>query len=233
MPGKFGVVVFPGSNCDYDCYYMLRNHFSSPCRFIWHEETDISDIDCVVLPGGFSYGDYLRTGCIASFSPVIQSLREHVDKGKPVIGICNGFQILVESKILPGAFIRNSSLTFVCKWTNVVTENSDTPFTGSIGKGEVLRIPVANGEGSYYLDKENLNRLKEYSGIVLRYSDSEGNPTPESNPNGSVENIAGICNPQGNVLGIMPHPERSYEPELGSSDGEAIFRSVISWLEHN
>lgn len=230
---RFGVVVFPGSNCDYDCYYMLKNHFSQPCKFLWHEETGISDVDCIVLPGGFSYGDYLRTGCIASFSPIIEPIKEHAARGKPVIGICNGFQILVESKILPGAFIRNSSLTFVCKWTNVVVENTNTPFTKGLEKGDVLRIPVANGEGSYYLDKESLESLDKYEGIVLRYSDDKGSPTGESNPNGSVDNIAGICNPEGNVLGIMPHPERSYEKLLGSTDGARIFRSVISWLEHN
>lgn len=230
---RFGVVVFPGSNCDYDCYYMLKNHFSQPCRFLWHEETDISDVDCIVLPGGFSYGDYLRTGCIASFSPIIDPIKEHAAKGKPVIGICNGFQILVESKILPGAFIRNSSLTFVCKWTDVVVENTNTPFTKGLQMGDVLRIPVANGEGSYYLDKDNLESLDRYDGVVLRYSDEKGNPTRESNPNGSVDNIAGIRNPEGNVLGIMPHPERSYEKLLGSSDGAGIFRSVISWLEDN
>lgn len=228
---SFGVIVFPGSNCDYDCYYMIKNHFSQSCRFVWHEETDIDDIDCVVIPGGFSYGDYLRTGCIASFSPVIDPLRKHAGSGKPVIGICNGFQVLVESKILPGAFLRNSSLTFVCKWTNVVVENTETPFTKELKKGDVLKIPVANGEGSYYLDDESLRTLNDDHRVVFRYSDEKGNIYEESNPNGSVENIAGICNPGCNVLGIMPHPERSYEKLLGSDDGEKIFRSVISWLE--
>lgn len=228
---SFGVIVFPGSNCDYDCYYMIKNHFSRSCRFVWHEETDIDDIDCVVIPGGFSYGDYLRTGCIASFSPVIDPVRQHAESGKPVIGICNGFQVLVESKVLPGAFIRNSSLTFVCKWTNVVVENTETPFTRELKKGDILKIPVANGEGSYYLDEENLRILNDESRVVFRYSDEKGNISGESNPNGSVENIAGICNPGCNVLGIMPHPERSYEKLLGSDDGEKIFRSVISWLE--
>ena len=232
MP-SFGVVVFPGSNCDHDCYYMIRNHFSQPCRFVWHEETNINDIDCIVLPGGFSYGDYLRTGCIASYSPVIESVRTHAEKGKPVIGICNGFQILVESKILPGAFIRNSTLTFVCKWTYVVVENNNTPFTAGLERGDVLRIPVANGEGSYYLDEQNLSEMKKRSGVVLSYADKNGKKTVESNPNGSVENIAGICSDKGNVVGIMPHPERSYDTIQSSIDGAGIFGSVISWMKQN
>lgn len=231
MP-DFGIVVFPGSNCDHDCFYMIENHFSRTCRYVWHKETDVSDVGCVVLPGGFSYGDYLRTGCIASFSPVIESIRRHAEKGKPVIGICNGFQILVESGMLPGAFLRNSSLTFVCKWTDIIVENTDTPFTGMMRKGEVLRIPVANGEGNYYLDKESLYTVKRNSQVVFRYCEPDGTVSVSSNPNGSADNIAGICNSRGNVLGIMPHPERSYDDLLGSSDGSRIFESVISWIDN-
>ncbi|MGI9554056.1 MAG: phosphoribosylformylglycinamidine synthase subunit PurQ [Thermodesulfobacteriota bacterium] len=230
MP-RFGVVVFPGSNCDHDCYYVLKKFLSQDCEYIWHQETDLEDFDCIVIPGGFSYGDYLRTGSIARFSPVMESVKKFADTGKPVIGICNGFQILVESGILKGAFIKNSSLKFVCRWTNLVIENTDTPFTKNLKRGDILRIPVANGEGNYYTSEEQLKTLKESSRIVFRYCDTEGNTTTDSNPNGSIHNIAGICNSECNVLGMMPHPERSYDDIIGGSDGRQIFESVISWIQ--
>ncbi len=229
---EFGVVVFPGSNCDHDCYYMITKGFLRSCRYIWHEETDVEDVECIIIPGGFSYGDYLRTGCIASLSPVMDSIKEHARKGKPVIGICNGFQILVESKILPGAFLRNSTLTFVCDWTNVRVENTKTPFTTGMKVGDILKIPVANAEGNYYLDAKRLDALEKNSQVVFRYCNEEGEIVESANPNGSVNNIAGICNPEGNVVGMMPHPERSYEDILGSTDGKRIFESVIKWIEN-
>lgn len=232
MP-RFGVVVFPGSNCDHDCYYVIKKFLSQDCEYIWHEETDLDGFDCVVIPGGFSYGDYLRTGSIARFSPVMGSVIKFAEEGKPVIGICNGFQILVESGILKGAFIKNSSLKFVCRWTNLLVENTDTPFTRNLKKGDVLRIPVANGEGNFYMTDDRLNTLKDSAQIVFRYCDEEGRPVPGSNPNGSVYNIAGICNTGLNVLGMMPHPERSYDDIIGGSDGRLIFESVISWIQSN
>jgi len=230
MP-KFGVIVFPGSNCDYDCYNALKNILSYDCEYVWHEEQDLTDFDCVVIPGGFSYGDYLRTGSIARFSPVMESVRSFAEKGKPVIGICNGFQILVESGILPGAFLKNNSLKFVCKWTHLTIENTSTPFTCSIKPGEVLKIPVAHGEGNFFIEDHSLESLISGSQIVFRYCDENGESAPSSNPNGSVYNIAGICNPSGNVIGMMPHPERSCEDIIGGTDGRLIFESVFSWIE--
>jgi len=232
MP-KFGVIVFPGSNCDYDCYNALKNILSYECEYVWHEEQDLSDFDCVVIPGGFSYGDYLRTGSIARFSPVMESVKSFAEDGKPVIGICNGFQILVESGILPGAFLKNNSLKFVCKWTNLSVENTDTPFTCSIKPGEIIKIPVAHGEGNFYIEDHSLDDLISSSQVVFRYCDENGTPAVSSNPNGSVHNIAGICNPSGNVIGMMPHPERSCEDIIGGTDGKLIFESVFSWIESN
>ena len=230
MP-SFGVVVFPGSNCDHDCYYALKNHYNQNCSYIWHEEKKLDGIDCLVIPGGFSYGDYLRTGSIARFSPIMDSIKQFANSGKPVIGICNGFQILVESGLLPGAFIYNSSLKFVCKWTHLVVENTDTPFTKNLKKGDILKIPVANGEGNYFTTGKALNDLKKNSNIVFRYCNTVGSTTKESNPNGSISNIAGICSEKKNVLGMMPHPERCYDEILGSEDGKLIFESVIAWIE--
>lgn len=232
MP-KFGVLVFPGSNCDYDCYYALKNILNYDCEYVWHEEQELSDFDCIVIPGGFSYGDYLRTGSIARFSPVMASVKSFAESGKPVIGICNGFQILVESGILPGAFLKNNSLKFVCKWTNLVIENINTPFTCSIKPGEIIRIPVAHGEGNYFIDDNSLKSMVNDSQVVFRYCDENGDTSPESNPNGSVHNIAGICNAAGNVIGMMPHPERSCEDLIGGTDGRLIFESVYSWIESN
>ena len=230
---RFGVIVFPGSNCDHDCYYVLKSFLGQQSDYIWHRETDIDEFDCIVIPGGFSYGDYLRTGSIARFSPVMGAVKKFADEGKPVIGICNGFQILVESGILGGAFIRNSSLKFVCRWTNLLIENNETPFTLNLKKGDILRIPVANGEGNYYATQQQLHDLNESSRVVFRYCDSKGKASDDANPNGSIQNIAGICNANNNVLGMMPHPERSYDEIIGGSDGKIIFESVISWIESN
>lgn len=228
MP-NFGVVLFPGSNCDHDCYYGIKKILHQNCDFIWHEDTDINGIDCIVIPGGFSYGDYLRTGAIARFSPVMNSIEKSALKGIPIIGICNGFQILVESGLLPGAFIHNSTLKFMCRWVNIKVENTSTPFTCSLDKNEILKIPVANSQGNFFILKQDIKKIE--SQIVFKYSDPEGKISEQSNPNGSTENIAGITNQNNNVLGMMPHPERSFEKLVGSDDGRKIFESVITWIE--
>lgn len=227
---KFGVVVFPGSNCDHDCYHVLKHVLKKDTEFVWHKDSDVSKFDCLVLPGGFSYGDYLRTGAIARFSPVMDAVKKHAEKGKLVIGICNGFQILLEAGLLPGAMLRNRSLRFVCKFVNLRVENTDTAFTKKSKKGAVLRIPVAHGEGNYFTDETTLASLNRNGQVLVRYVDASGRATPESNPNGSLENIAGICNERRNVFGLMPHPERASEPELGSTDGRQIFESIIASL---
>jgi len=227
---NFGVIVFPGSNCDHDSYHVIKHVMGQNCEFVWHEDVNLDRFDCIIIPGGFSYGDYLRTGAIASLSPIMDSVEKFASRGGPVLGTCNGFQILVEAGLLPGVLIRNSSLQFVCRWVNIRVENSKTPFTGRLKEGDVLRIPVAHGEGSYYCTHDVLKSLVDNSQIVFRYSDTEGSLTPESNPNGSIGNIAGICSKAGNVLGMMPHPERCSESILGGADGRLIFESVISWL---
>lgn len=224
---KFAVVAFPGSNCDHDCFWVLDQIFQVPVKMVWHKEKELGDVDCIVLPGGFSYGDYLRTGAVARFSPVMEAVAQAAREGKKILGICNGFQILLESGLLPGGMLRNASLKFVCKQTYLKVENNQTPFTHLCQKGDVLEIPVAHGEGNYYADKEVLARLNKNNQIVFRYCDAEGNITPEANPNGSLENIAGICNEAGNVLGMMPHPERACDPLLGSSDGKVMFESIL------
>ncbi len=224
---KFGVVVFPGSNCDHDCYHVLKNVLGQETDFIWHKDRNIEKYDCIVLPGGFSYGDYLRTGAIARFSPVMESVEKHAEKGKLVIGICNGFQILLESGLLPGAMLRNGSLKFVCRYVNLRVEDTQTPFTRKIKKETVLKIPVAHGEGNYYADPKVLEQLKKNSQVLMRYCDETGKTTREANPNGSLENIAGICNSKRNIFGLMPPPERASEKELGSVDGLKIFKSIL------
>ncbi len=224
---RFGVVVFPGSNCDHDCRHVLKHVLRQETDFVWHKEKDVSKYDCLVLPGGFSYGDYLRAGAIARFSPVMDAVRRHADKGKLVIGICNGFQILLEAGLLPGAMLRNESLKFVCRFVHLRVENSDTPFTKKIKKGELLKIPIAHGEGNYAADEETLFELKKNKQIVVRYVDAKGETTKEANPNGSLENIAGVCNVKRNVFGLMPHPERASEKVLGSTDGIKIFKSIL------
>lgn len=229
---KFGIIVFPGSNCDHDCEYVLRDVLKQEVRMLWHKEHSLEDVDCVVLPGGFSYGDYLRTGAVARFSPIMKEVIQFAHEGGLVIGICNGFQILLEAGLLPGAMLRNRSLKFVCKFVNLRVENADTPFTNAckqdVGARFIapLKIPIAHGEGNYFADATMLKRLKEKNQIVFRYCDEQGRISDAANPNGSLENIAGICNEGGNVLGMMPHPERASEEELGSADGRKIWESV-------
>lgn len=223
---KAGVVVFPGSNCDHDCYHVLKHVAGFDTQFLWHKDTDLKGVDLVVLPGGFSYGDYLRCGAIASHSPIMDAVVKFAQKGGFVIGICNGFQVLTESGLLPGALMRNKDLKFVCKHVNLVVQNVDTAFTSFYSNGEVVRIPIAHMDGNYFIDEKGLLELRENSQIVFRYSDSNGDTNQESNPNGSVYNIAGIVNKEGNVLGMMPHPERCAEEILGGMDGYHIFNSI-------
>lgn len=224
---KFGVIIFPGSNCDHDCYYSLKHVLLQDVRFVWHKETDLSEFDAVILPGGFSYGDYLRTGAIARFSPVMEAVVDFANQGGLVIGICNGFQILCEAGLLPGALMRNQSLRFVCKFVNLRVENTATEFTNQCEEEQILNIPIAHAEGLFYADDESLAEIKQNGQILFRYTDSAGNVTQEANPNGSLENIAGITNRIGNVMGMMPHPDRCAEDILSSSDGTRIFQSII------
>ncbi|MFH1428212.1 MAG: phosphoribosylformylglycinamidine synthase subunit PurQ [Candidatus Margulisiibacteriota bacterium] len=228
---KFGVIVFPGSNCDHDCYHVLKNVFNQPTDYIWHKESDLDSYDCIVVPGGFSYGDYLRAGAIARFSPIMESLNKFANKGKYVIGICNGFQVLVESHLLPGALQRNDNLKFICKPVCLRVENNKTPFTANCSQGQVIEVPIAHGEGNYFADPETIDDLLQNDQVVFRYSDASGKTTPQSNPNGSLESIAGICNKKRNVLGMMPHPERASEKVLGSTDGKFIFQSIIDSIQ--
>ncbi|HTY01397.1 MAG TPA: phosphoribosylformylglycinamidine synthase subunit PurQ [Bacteroidota bacterium] len=228
MPAvKFGVVVFPGSNCDHDAYYASKKILGQEAAFLWHKEADLQGSDVIILPGGFSYGDYLRCGAIARFSPVMKEVVKFAASGGTVIGICNGFQILLESGLLPGVLLRNASLRFVCKYVAVRVETTATRFTNACTPGEVLRIPVAHGDGNYFTDPGTLDRLRDHGQVVLRYCDVSGKVTPESNPNGSMDNIAGIVNDQGNVLGLMPHPERASDPLLRHTDGQKIFLSMM------
>jgi phosphoribosylformylglycinamidine synthase len=225
---KFGVVVFPGSNCDHDAYHVISKVIGQPVDFVWHRDTSLEGYDCVVLPGGFSYGDYLRTGAIASLSPIMRSVVEFAGRGGYVLGICNGFQILCEAGLLPGALLRNSGLAFVCKHVNLRVERPDTVFTRDYERGQVLSIPVAHGEGNFFCDDETLARLEGEGQVVFRYVDASGAPTDEANPNGSLNSIAGIINREGNVLGMMPHPERASEEALRSADGRGIFTSLAA-----
>ncbi|AGY59249.1 phosphoribosylformylglycinamidine synthase subunit PurQ [Gloeobacter kilaueensis] len=228
---KFGVVVFPGSNCDRDVVTVTRGLLGQPTRMIWHTETDLSDCEVVVLPGGFSYGDYLRCGAIARFSPVMQAIREHVRQGRLLIGICNGFQVLTEAGLLPGALVRNRNLQFVCDRLSLRVERNDLPWTRGYRQGEVIAVPVAHGEGCYYAEEATLQELEEHRQVVLRYCNQEGEIDEASNPNGSLGNIAGICNRAGNVLGMMPHPERVSDPLLGGgTDGRRLFESLVESL---
>ena len=224
---KFGVVVFPGSNCDRDIVWVTQGLLNQPTRMIWHEEHDLSDIDVVVVPGGFSYGDYLRCGAIARFSPVMQATIKHAQAGKPVLGICNGFQVLTEAGLLPGALVRNRDLHFICDRVPLRVERNDLLWTRQYENNQVITIPIAHGEGSYYADADTLKALEDNGQVVFRYCDSVGELTPESNPNGSLNNIAGICNRQGNVLGMMPHPERASDAALGCTDGVALFEGLL------
>lgn len=227
---KFGVVMFPGSNCDHDTYHVISKVIGQPVDFIWHRQNTIADCDAVILPGGFSYGDYLRTGAIARFSPVMGAVKEFATRGGLVMGICNGFQILCEAGLLPGALLRNKNLRFICDHINIRIEATDTPYTSRCQKGQVLSVPIAHGDGNYFCDSETLSELQRENRIIFRYSDADGNLTSDANPNGSLDNIAGICNRDRNVLGLMPHPERASEQLLGSSDGRIIFYSLADTL---
>jgi phosphoribosylformylglycinamidine synthase len=224
---KFAVIVFPGSNCDEDCFYVIKDVLKQDVSYVWHKSASLGDVDAVILPGGFSYGDYLRTGAVARFSPVMNSVIEFAKKGKPVIGICNGFQILLESTLLPGAMLRNKTLKFICRYVNLRVEAVDTVFTNLYKKNEVIRMPIAHGEGNYYADSGTIKELNDNNQVLVRYTDPSGGISDESNPNGSLESIAGICNKKRNVFGLMPHPERSSEAELGSLDGKRMFESII------
>jgi phosphoribosylformylglycinamidine synthase subunit PurQ / glutaminase len=227
---KFGIVVFPGSNCDHDAYRAAKHVMGQDAHFIWHKDSSLGDADVIILPGGFSYGDYLRTGAIARFSPVMKEVVRFAKNGGTVIGICNGFQILLEAGMLPGVMLRNSSLKFVCKFIQLKVENADTRFTSECEAGDVLRIPIAHGDGNYFASREIINAMQEHGQIVFRYCSRTGEIDDASNPNGSMSNIGGIINKEGNVLGMMPHPERAVESSLGSADGRKIFQSMIESL---
>jgi phosphoribosylformylglycinamidine synthase len=227
---KFGVIVFPGSNCDHDAYHVISKHVGQPVDFIWHRDTDLSSYDAVIIPGGFSYGDYLRAGALARFSPVMNSLKQFAAKGNLVLGICNGFQILCEAGLLPGALIRNRDLHFICEHVNVRMESANTPFTNELLRGSVLRMPIAHADGNFVCDEATLDELRRDDRIIFRYCDRDGETTAAANPNGSRDNIAGICNRERNVMGLMPHPERACEDLLGSSDGQDLFRSLAGTL---
>lgn len=233
MPACFAVIVFPGSNCDHDAYHAAKHVMGQEARFVWHKEEHLGDVDAVIVPGGFSYGDYLRAGAVASLSPIMKDVIRFARDGGIVAGVCNGFQVLCEAGLLPGALGRNTSLRFGCKDTYLRTENAETPFTNRLERGQVVEVPVAHGEGRFHADEETLDRLEAEGRVVFRYVDREGKVTPEANPNGSARNIAGIVNDEGNVLGMMPHPERCVESLLvgGSTDGRLVFESIISHLE--
>lgn len=224
---KVGVVVFPGSNCDHDLYHVLGKVVGFQAAFLWHKDHDLQGCDAVVLPGGFSYGDYLRCGAIARFSPLMAEVEKFARGGGPVLGICNGFQILTEARLLPGVLMPNRSLQFICDNTFVRVESTETPFTRKVSKNAVLRLPIAHGEGNYFLDAEDLRRLEGEGQVVFRYVRADGEMTPEANPNGSIHNIAGVCNPRRNVVALMPHPERVSEKILGSEAGRIIFESLL------
>ena len=224
---KFGVISFPGTYSEVDCYHVIKNVFHEPVEYVWHKETDLTSYDCIILPGGFSYGDYLRTGAIARFSPVMEAVEAFAALGKIVLGTCNGFQILCESGLLPGVLMRNNSLQFKCKWVNLRVETSDSVFTNATDTGQVLQIPISHGEGSYYADDTTIEELERSGRILFRYCTEEGETTLDANPNGSIGNIAGITNERGNVLGMMPHPERCCESLIGGEDGKLIFESML------
>ena len=227
---KFGVVVFPGSNCDHDAYHAIGSVLGQPVEWIWHQSEDLAGFDAVILPGGFAYGDYLRTGAIARFSPVMKAIEKFAGAGGLVLGICNGFQILLEAGLLPGAMLRNKGLRFICRHVHIRVETTDTPFTCSAERGQVLTIPIAHSEGSYFCGPETLAELKRNDQIVFRYTTPDGREQPEANPNGSLANIAWICNRERNVVGLMPHPERAVEAALGSADGLVVLRSMVAAL---
>lgn len=225
---KFGIIIFPGTWSDKDCYYAINNILNNEAKYIWHKETNIDDLDCLVLPGGFSYGDYLRPGAIARFSPIMNEIINFAKTGKPIIGICNGFQILCEAKLLPGILLPNDIMEFRCTTTYLKVQNSNSIFTNECNENDILNIPISHGEGNYFANDDTIKDLEENKRILFKYSSVSGNITKSSNPNGSKNNIAGIINKQGNVLGMMPHPERSCEKSLGSEDGNLIFKSIMN-----
>ncbi|MGF1566783.1 MAG: phosphoribosylformylglycinamidine synthase subunit PurQ [Nodosilinea sp.] len=227
---KFGVIVFPGANCDRDVTYVTRDLLQQPTRMVWHEDRDLADLDVVVVPGGFSYGDYLRCGAIARFSPAMQATVEHAQKGRPVLGICNGFQILTEVGLLPGALVRNRDMRFICDRVSLQVERTDLPWMHHYRPNQVITLPIAHGEGCYFADESTLAELEANRQIVLRYCGPDGTVDPAHNPNGSLHSIAGLCNRQGNVLGLMPHPERAADPLLGGVDGLPLFESLVRSL---
>lgn len=235
MPARFAVIVFPGSNCDHDAYHAAKHVMEQDARFVWHKEATLGDVDAVIVPGGFSYGDYLRAGAVARFSPIMQDVIRFAHEGGPVLGVCNGFQVLCEAGLLPGALARNASLRFGCKEVLLRVENTESPFTNRLTEGQLLNIPVAHGQGNFYADDRTLDQLEADRRVAFRYADASGEPTAEANPNGSSRNIAGILNEAGNVLGMMPHPERCVEPIVGglaaSADGRLVFESLIAHLE--
>ncbi|MBO6523156.1 MAG: phosphoribosylformylglycinamidine synthase subunit PurQ [Balneolaceae bacterium] len=226
----FGVIVFPGSNCDHDAYHAMKHVMNCEVKFLWHKDTDLTGIDFLIVPGGFSYGDYLRSGAIARFSPIMQEVVKFAEKGGPVMGICNGFQILLEASLIPGAMMHNHKLRFVCKNINMRCETTDSLFTSGLEKGQVFNIPVSHGEGNYFISDDGLKSLQDKDQVLFRYCDEVGNLTEEANFNGSIDNIAGITNDGRNVLGMMPHPERAMEKILGSEDGKPIFDSILNSL---
>jgi phosphoribosylformylglycinamidine synthase subunit PurQ / glutaminase len=227
---KFGVVVFPGSNCDQDMIYVLRSIMKAEVVELWHKEKNLQGCDLVVLPGGFSFGDYLRSGAIARFSPIMEAVINHASKGGYVFGVCNGFQVLCEAGLVPGALMHNPERKFNCSNVFIKAENTDTLITNAVPKGRALKIPIAHGEGNYFNDEASLKKMSGNGQILFRYCDEKGNITPESNPNGSIENIAGVCNERKNVFGMMPHPERASDPELGNTDGRFLFESILKMV---
>jgi len=224
---RIGVLVFPGSNCDHDLYHVLGGLLGFEAVYLWHKDSDLKKCDAVILPGGFSYGDYLRCGAIARFSPLMREVEKFANSGGPVLGICNGFQILTEARLLPGVLMQNTSRQFICDFTDIRVERSDTPFTRKVKAGQVLRMPIAHGDGNYFIDDEGLKRLEGEGQVIFRYVDARGEPTEAANPNGSLKNIAGVCNAKRNVIALMPHPERVSEAILGSDSGKVIFESLL------
>jgi phosphoribosylformylglycinamidine synthase subunit PurQ / glutaminase len=228
---KFAIVVFPGSNCDHDAYHAARDVLGQDADYVWHKDTDLKGADVVILPGGFAHGDYLRCGAMARFSPIMREVQAFAARGGPVLGICNGFQVLLEAGLLPGAMLRNRSLKFQCEHVHIRVEQTDTPFTLACRRGQVLRIPIAHGEGNYFAEPEVIARLDANRQVVFRYTNATGLVVDDANPNGSAAAIAGLCNEARNVVGLMPHPERACEPVLGSADGRLIFESVVAALK--
>jgi len=229
---KFGIVLLPGSNCDHDALHVAKDVLGQEAELLWHKETDLRGADCVIIPGGFAYGDYLRAGALAKFAPIMEPIRRHAAAGGLVFGICNGFQVLTEVGLLPGALMRNEHLRFVARDVHLRTEETDTPFTSELASGQLLRVPIAHGEGNYFADDETLDALERNRQVIFRYCDAEGRITRDANPNGSARGIAGICNAGRNVLGMMPHPERCSESLLGNQDGLAMFRSIANAFAH-